>query len=176
MKVRRGASSESKVEQQMTPMIDVVFQLLTFFIMSFKVATLEGDFNIKMPLGAAKPGNITDNTVPPMKLRMLADASGVLRGLQFNGRDLGKGGGNFSPAKGFANTQAEILSIVGPASGSGPGSVRETAEVELDCDYNLKYEYVIQAITAVSGHRLEDGSIAKLVEKVKFSPPRAAGG
>jgi biopolymer transport protein ExbD len=47
MKMRKN--TEAKVEQNMTAMIDVVFQLLTFFVMSFKVAAMEGDFNIKMP-------------------------------------------------------------------------------------------------------------------------------
>ena len=46
-------------------------------------------------------------------------------------------------------------------------------EVELDCDYNLKYNYVVQAITAVSGYR-EGDQIVKLVEKIKFSPPKQA--
>lgn len=39
-----------KVLIDMTPLIDIVFQLLTFFVMTLKVASLEGDFNIKMPL------------------------------------------------------------------------------------------------------------------------------
>ena len=169
MRVRRGASSESKVEQQMTPMIDVVFQLLTFFVMSFKVATQEGDFNIKMPLGAARPGSITENTPPPMKVRMTADGSGRLNGLKLNET-------TFTANKaGFEGVQSRISKILTDAGGSGPGSVQETAEVELDCDFNLKYEYVIQAITAVSGYKDAGGNVVKLVEKVKFSPPRAPG-
>ncbi len=50
MQIRRRTAMETKVEQQMTAMIDVVFQLLTFFVMSFKVASLEGDFSVKMPI------------------------------------------------------------------------------------------------------------------------------
>lgn len=170
MKVRRGASSETKVEQQMTPMIDVVFQLLTFFILSFKVVSLEGDFNIKMPLGAARPGSITENTVPPMKLRMTADDEGNLTGLKLNETSYPNG------KSGFDAVRSKIHKVITDAGGSGPGSVQETAEVELDCDFNLKYEYVIQAITAVSGYKEADGSLVKLIEKVKFSPPRTAGG
>ena len=41
-----------KIPLDMTPMIDVVFQLLTFFCMTLKIAAMEGDFNIKMPLAA----------------------------------------------------------------------------------------------------------------------------
>jgi biopolymer transport protein ExbD len=166
MRVRRGASTETKVEQQMTPMIDVVFQLLTFFILSFKVVSLEGDFNIKMPLGAAVPGKITDATVPPMKVRMTADDNGNLASLKLN--EAGFPNGN----EGFDALRSKISKILTDAGGPG---MRETAEVELDCDFNLKYEYVIQAITAVSGYKQADGTLVRLVEKVKFSPPRAGG-
>jgi biopolymer transport protein ExbD len=165
MRVRRGASSEAKVEQQMTAMIDVVFQLLTFFVMSFKVATMEGDFNIKMPLGAVTAGSITDNSLPPMKLRMQADPNGQLVGMRLNDKSF--------PSNGWAALRTQILGVVGDQT--GPDSTRETAEVELDCDYNLKYEYVIQAITAVSGYPDGAGNIVRLVEKVKFAPPRGGG-
>ena len=56
MKFRHiGKSAESKIELQMTPMIDVVFQLLVFFLFTFRIATQEGDFNIKMPLATYSP-------------------------------------------------------------------------------------------------------------------------
>ena len=54
---------------------------------------------------------------------------------------------------------------------SGPGSIAESTEIELDCDYRLRFEYVINAITAVSG-TIRDGQIVKLIEKIKFAPPR----
>ena len=47
---------EEKIELQMTPMIDIVFQLLVFFIMTFKIVAQEGDFNVKMPLASANAG------------------------------------------------------------------------------------------------------------------------
>jgi len=54
----------------------------------------------------------------------------------------------------------------------GPGSRQSTAEIEIEADFNLKYEYIIQAITAVSGSPQSDGSVIKLVEKIKFTPPK----
>ena len=46
-------------------------------------------------------------------------------------------------------------------------------EIEIDTDYNLRYAYVIQAITSVSGYK-EPGSdqVVKLIEKIKFAKPR----
>ena len=50
MRVRNvDGIKDEKVEVQMTPMIDIVFQLLVFFIMTFKIVSLEGDFHVKMP-------------------------------------------------------------------------------------------------------------------------------
>ena len=52
----RHVSAPQKIELQMTPMIDIVFQLLVFFVMTFKIAAMEGDFNIKMPAAAPSQG------------------------------------------------------------------------------------------------------------------------
>jgi hypothetical protein len=54
---------------------------------------------------------------------------------------------------------------------AGPGSIAESTEVELDCDYTLHFKHVIDAITAVSG-TVRNGQIIKLIDKIKFSPPR----
>ena len=53
MQIRNANKAGEKIELQMTPMIDIVFQLLVFFIMTFKIVSMEGDFNIRMP--AASP-------------------------------------------------------------------------------------------------------------------------
>ncbi len=164
MKIRKSqAAGNDKVELQMTPMIDVVFQLLTFFIMSFKIVTEEGDFNIKMPIAAPREGN-PDESLPPMKVRLRADGGGELLGMTLNDNNFGTS---------FDSLREYIISIVG--DDRGPGSIQETAEVELDCDYDLKYKNVVEAITAVSGYKQGD-AIVKLVEKIKFSPPRKPGG
>jgi biopolymer transport protein ExbD len=163
MKVRNvNANKEDKVEIQMTPMIDIVFQLLVFFIMTFKIVSQEGDFNIKMPLAAPSTGLPDDEQLPPMKVRLRAGANGNLAQISLNDNTFGVN---------FESLHNYIISIIGDAR--GPGSVQDTAEVELDCDYNLRYENVVKAITAVSGYVDDDGNIVKLVEKIKFSPPRS---
>lgn len=165
MKVRNaGANKDEKVEVQMTPMIDIVFQLLVFFIMTFKIVSQEGDFNIKMPLTAPSKGLPDEDQLPPMKVRLRAGASGQIAQISLNEN-------NFGPS--FTRLHDFIMGIIGDKR--GPGSIQDTAEVELDCDYNLRYEHVIQAITAVSGYVDDDGNIVKLVEKIKFSPPRVPG-
>lgn len=150
-----------KIPIDMTPMIDIVFQLLTFFIMTLKIVTQEGDFNIKMPLAAPRAGTPDPNQLPPFKLRMRAGSSGDLIEMTLNER-------SFSGSDRWRQLHNYIAGIV------GPGNMAASAEVELDCDFNLKYENVINAITAVSGDVGADGKIIKLVEKIKFAPPRQA--
>ena len=63
-----------------------------------------------------------------------------------------------------------VVLFVGPER--GPGSLAATAEVELHCDYQLKYDYAMQALTAVSGYLTDDGQRVALVEKIRFAPRR----
>lgn len=160
MKIK--SRSNSKIELMMTPMIDIVFQLLIFFIMSFKIAVAEGDFNVKMPLAAPREGMPQDDTLPPMKVRLTASPGGQLSGITLNEN-------RFNDFKGL---HQYIIGVIG--NERGPGSRQATAEVELDCDYNLRYENVVRAVTAVSGYVGPDGNIIKLVEKLKFAPPKQA--
>ena len=159
MKVRNTREAE-KIELQMTPMIDIVFQLLIFFIMTFKIVSLEGDFNIKMPASAPSQGAPDEDQLPPMKLRLTAGAEGGLSGIALNDRQFAS----------LDELHAYILDLVGSDAEAGGGL--DGAEVELDCDYGLRYENVVAAITAVSGEIAEDGSVIKLIEKIKFTPPK----
>jgi biopolymer transport protein ExbD len=162
MKIRRVAEP-SEIEQQMVPMIDIVFQLLIFFIMTFKVAQMEGDFNIRMPSSAPSRQVTDDELLPPMKLRLLAGDNGQLAGIELNKTRFDS----------FAALHEHVRQFVG---GGGAEPRITGAEIELDCDYGLNYEYAIAAITAVTGHRNEDNSITPLIEKIKFSPPKPAPG
>jgi biopolymer transport protein ExbD len=160
MKIRH-AVSEEKIELQMTPMIDIIFQLLVFFIMSFKIILPEGDFNIRMPIAASDSTALPPET-PLIKLRLRADANGNLAGVFLNDKALGNG-----PAV-FAQVHSQIRSLIGDAG--GPGTANDQ-EIEIEADYSLKYENTIKAITAISGY-IENGQRHQLIEKVRFAPPR----
>ena len=92
-----------------------------------------------------------------MTLRLQADEDGTLAGIRLNERE-------------FRDLQGLQDHIVGLLGDDGDPS----AEVKFDCDYQLDYEHVIAAITVVSGRKGLDGNVVKLVEKIKFSPPRLA--
>lgn len=156
--MRLKPPADEKIELNMTSMIDIVFQLLTFFVFTLKIVSAEGDFGIKMPLGTSEGG--PSDLLPPIKVRMLANSDGVLSGIRLNER----------PITSFESLRLEIIGIIG--DDSGPGSIRETAEVELDCDPQLNYEHVIDAITAVSGYIDDQRNLVKLIERIKFAPPQ----
>ena len=145
----------------MTPMIDVVFQLLIFFVLSFKVVSLEGDFIVKMPLGSTPAPGLPDPSAP-LKLRLVADRGGALTHVYLNQREFA--------AADWTQLQRHLLGLLG--SSSAPDAARPDLEVEIDCDYQLHYHHAMDAVTAVSGMRDENRHVVPLIERVKLSPPR----
>ena len=73
---RRTSQLSDKIDINMTPMIDVVFQLITFFMLTLKDVSVEGDFDIKMPLGPSR-GAVEDDPLPPIRVKMTAGADGM---------------------------------------------------------------------------------------------------
>ena len=159
-KVKPGG--ESKIAVDMTPMIDVVFQLLIFFMLTLKIKADEGDFGINMPL-APTPQTSQDPPIPSLKVRLVANPDGSLAALQLGRRNLGVGD------RAYAGRNYEVLKVIGR-----PGSpLSKDVEVELDPDYELNYAEVVKAMSAVSG-RVDPASklVVRYVENVKFAQPR----
>jgi biopolymer transport protein ExbD len=157
----RHAECLDKIELQMTPMIDIVFQLNIFFIFTFKIILPEGDFNIHMPAAAAARAIEPSETLP-LTLTMKAGPNGDLADLRLAGRSYGNG------RDAFARLRQNIRGLV--ADAGGPGTANDQ-EIEIDVDYDLRYDYVIRAITAITGY-VENGEPHKLIERVKFTPPK----
>lgn len=155
---RSRSGLADRVDINMTPMIDIVFQLLAFFIMSLKIVQPEGDFDVRMPLGAAAAAAPDEEQIPPIRIRLTAGENG-LGGISMNG----------TPVADFAELQQRVIALVGLES--GPNAIADKTEVELDCDYGLPYEYVVNAISAVSG-TVHNGQIIELIKKIKFAPPK----
>jgi biopolymer transport protein ExbD len=146
-----------KISIDMTPMIDCVFQLITFFMLTLKTVISEGDFQIRMPLGVSA-GATSEDALPPVQVKMRADFDGKLAGITMNGQGVPD----------FEQLRRKVIDLVG----TGPGSNADKTEVELDCDYNLKYVNVVNAVSAVSGVPQADGTTIDLIKKIKFTPPK----
>jgi biopolymer transport protein ExbD len=149
----------------MTPMIDCVFQLMIFFMLTLKIVSSEGNFDINMPIGQAA-GN-PDPLAQDLKVRLKADANGNLVNIQFGNRSLG------NDDRAFAQLNEEVLRSIGGQPG---GPAAKDAEVELDADYNLHYSYIVKAISACTGRfNKQTKQVVRYIEKIKFAPPKPRG-
>ena len=197
---KRTSKLVSKIDINMTPMIDVVFQLLTFFMLTLKTVIVEGDFNIRMPLGASA-GAAEDNPIPPLIVKMAATPEGRLADVRLGGNrivgpeliaelasadvmldnamEAARQGdrGQLNAARRAKQLSAEKLTKALQAqfidTFGNDLSRAELTELELDCDPGLKYDHVVSAITAASGI-VKGDDVVPLIKKIKFSPPRKA--
>ena len=163
MKFRGSGSKAEKIAPQMAPMIDVVFQLLIFFMLTLKIVSPEGEFGINMPLAAANEQS-EDPLLPEMKIRVIAAPNGELGSLQLNGRDLG------NDEQAFADLTASVRRIAGDPTSD---AASDDLSVEIDPDYGLNYRWFIKTVGAVSGDKLPDGTTVPLVENIKFAQARS---
>jgi hypothetical protein len=98
----------------------------------------------------------------PTPLVMKAGPNGELADMQLGGRSFGNG------PDAFLRLHQQIRGMVNDAG--GPGTA-DDLEIEIDCDYDLNYEHVMRAITAITGY-IENGQPHKLIERIKFTPPK----
>ena len=156
---RRRETKEEAITLQMTPMIDIVFQLLVFFVFTFKIVLPEGDFNIRMPSSAAAESS-DPNETPLILVKLNATHSGELASVQMNDKQ-------YAGKDPFFQLHTDIRGLVNDAG--GPGSTEQ--EVEIEADYDLKYRYAVNAMTAITGQiDPETGEQHRLIERVRFAP------
>src|SRR3954454_22103139 len=67
----------------MTPMIDIVFQLLAFFIFTLRIISQEGDLEIQMPQ-VAGPHSKSISAAVPLQIRLTAAKDGSLARIRLN--------------------------------------------------------------------------------------------
>ena len=118
----------------MIPMIDMVFLLLIFFVLTFRFIIPEGDFNIQMsPMGEAQHDEVDTDSV---LVRLIADDDGQLVAIQLNDTLL-----NDEGIEHFEHLRQQV---------SAMGRAKPDLEVELFPDEHLRYEYAVRAITAIA--------------------------
>ena len=114
MRIKSSAAG-NEGQLQLTSMIDVVFLLLIFFVMTFKIAAQEGDFSVKMPLQDAGGQPLEPDVDLPIKIRLKADVNGNLAEIVVND--------NQSFGQDFAKLRSFILQMT-------PGGVRDLQRIK----------------------------------------------
>lgn len=168
MRFQKAATSDDGVVRQMAAMIDVVFLLLIFFMLTLRVVEPEGDFNISMP--AEGVGDPVDDVPQRLTLRLVATEDGDLQEVRLGARSFGNDANAFDRLNEFVRTQ--ILN--GRVGDRRDPLVLDQVEVVIDPDFQLHYQYIVKAISACTGSRTADGQIVKYLDKVKFAKPRQA--
>lgn len=158
MRIRRRFTDQDdrQPQLQMSSLIDVVFLLLIFFVMTFHITAREGDFDVS----AARPGAANFTPSPPrdvvFHVRLLADEKGGLDWIQFDGRRLAD----------VTALHALVKQIV-EEHVAGGGRIDDLA-VELRCAVNLEYGHTIDAITAIRGEAAGDDRVRNLIRDIRF--------
>ena len=153
------STEPEEIKLNMTAMIDIVFQLLVFFIMTFKVVEMEGDFNIKMPLAAESAESMEDEFPTLISIQLAAGTNGNINSITVDDDD------TFSDTDMYQQLTKLVEQKI--AGETNPEKAKET-EVEFDISPELKYSFTVKAIEAVSGRVQSDGTVKKLIEKIKF--------
>lgn len=158
MSVPRRRKEKMKTQRlQMTPLIDVVFLLLAFFIMTFKTLIPEGDFGINVPIeGENAPTPVMEqDVIEPLRIRLSADVNGNLSEIQVGTTKLGTD---------LRGLRRYVMELLGPTP---TPQERTKWEAEIQTDYHLKYRYTIEAFTQISGY-IADDNIVPLIEKINI--------
>lgn len=166
MKIRPSRSGERKSgAESLTTMIDVVFLLLIFFLLTLRILAPEGEFSLTMPQEARAAAI---NSPPPpteIRIRLLANEDGTLKELLLGRRNLG------NDRRAFQRLNHELFRLVGPAA-----PLSDNLQIEIESDYHLNYEHVLAAVAACTARVDEEtGRTIPYNGKIKFAPPRRPG-
>ena len=165
MRFRKRFGNGGKPELKTAALIDVVFLLLIFFMLSLKITAKEGDLKLNMPV----VGKGIICLPAPIPVKLLANDDGSLASLLFNHKPLGTG------EAAFQKLSEKVSAAVGMRNGK---PLNADVDIEIEADYNLDYKYAVKALSACTGkmEKTADGDarLVRYVERIRFAPPKKA--
>lgn len=153
-------SKHQEVDIPITPMLDMAFQLLTFFILTYHPAPQEGQFS--MNLLPAAPALKMDATAPPDEsAKQNSDIPASLRTMTTQLRanpdgSLGQVMIEESEVQGVDGLKAKLTEILDPAKDL------PFEQAVIKADPRLKYEELVRVIDIFSALKLTKVSFAEL--------------
>jgi biopolymer transport protein ExbD len=158
---RKRRRSQSEVELNLAAMLDMAFQLLTFFILTFKPAPIEGQVLLRMPppqpvtnINAGERAGADPNNLNPLQglstlvISALADTDGSLKQMAVGEAPIG----------GLTALERKLEDIF-----RDPGSGFD--QVILQVDSRLHYGPLMQIIDVCTRQKLPSG---KPLTKLSF--------
>jgi biopolymer transport protein ExbD len=157
---RKHRGSTENVELNLAAMLDMAFQLLTFFILTFKPAPVEGQLNLRLPppeaiatAKASKPAGSNENTNAVAGVETLIISAFATPNGQLDSLAVGEGSiGNLKAL------DARLRTILGEA-----GTPFE--QVVIQVSSRLRYQALMDVVNVCADQHLPDG---KPLTKLSF--------
>jgi biopolymer transport protein ExbD len=163
MSRRRKRKSGEEVELNLAAMLDMAFQLLTFFILTFKPAPVEGQVNLRLP--------------PPMAI---AGQGGKEAGRDFNSTDVPKAVTTLVVSV-YANRDGSLAQLAVGETPVGISALDNKLQnvfgdktnpfdqVIVNVAPDLRYEELMRVIEICTRQKLPDGSRLSKLSFVQMS-------
>lgn len=156
----RSSSNNSRLPKSMSAMIDVVFLLLIFFMLTLQIAAPEGVHAVETPAKKG-PGPRPDLPVSEVRIRLTADADGHLAEIRLGRRSLGNGD------EAIERLGQEVQALAFEARGIVDGGL----PVIIEADAELQFSYSLRALGACQKYRRPDGQLETLQTRVQMVSP-----
>lgn len=138
----RSPAEEPGLELNMTPMIDVVFQLLIFFMFTLKPVIHEHQFVVTLSTTSVAEAP-EELLLPPLAVYLRADARGALASIALGD----------NPIRDFDELRVRCQSLAG-------GTFGAEVEAEIYTDDALQYQYLIEAVNALTAANISNINFA----------------
>lgn len=170
---RRDKHKHEEVQLSLTAMLDMAFQLLAFFILTFKPSPVEGQLSLNLPrpgqlakvVGPAANANAPATTMPldtieSFLVQVTADAAGnVARLATSPGGDIFAGGATPANMERFNKVLNENFSKT---------AVFE--QVQIMVDPNLRYDELMKILDMCLRQKLPDGTSLTKISFKELQP------
>ena len=169
---RRNKHKEEEVTLNLAAMLDMAFQLLAFFILTFKPSPVEGQLSLNLPgpnVGAQVPNaapssgtssDVPKETIESYLLQVTANADGTIsRVKDTNGNDVFAGGATPQNLERLNRTLNEAF---------GKSTVYE--QVLIMVDPTLRYDELMKVIDLCLRQKLPDGTSLQKISFKELTP------
>jgi biopolymer transport protein ExbD len=152
-KKKRDKPVETDINRVVTPMLDMTFQILFYFVINFKPPIAEGQIDLNLPpleVGPSDASTIdSDDKADEYRITVYSQAGGIdfmtFKVKSFEPEEL--------PVKSMLESlRAKLKSIPKPTKGKPP-------VIKIECDKNLKYSELMDLMNICREENFKDVGI-----------------
>lgn len=169
--MRRKRRRQGEVELNLAAMLDMAFQLLTFFILTFKPAPVEGQVLLRLPppepvtgkVSGQRSGSEKDNPNPLQALDTLVISALAHSDGSLNQMSVGGSADGGTPVGGLSALDQKLGELL-----NDPGTGFK--QVIIQVDSRLRYEELMRIIDVCTRQKLPSGEPLTKLSFVELPP------